>query len=137
MVIDNDNPYRSPNESGGDAKKPRRARARVAWPPLAIHFLVTLNWGVAVAWMYWEALKPGYPLVGGFPPGMRTYVLVSAWASLLLLPTPIILIWGLISLRKRQPLRIVDLGICAAGLLLSGLQIWLFRLTQYPPIHAI
>ena len=137
MIIDNDNPYRSPGEPGVDAKKPGPGRARVVWQPLAIHFLVTLNWGVAVAWMYWEALKPGYPLGGGFFPGIRTYVLVSGWASLLLLPAPIIVIGCLISQHKTCPLRIVDLGICAAGLLLSGLQVWLFQLTQHPPIHAI
>jgi hypothetical protein len=137
MATHNDNPYRSPSKSGGDANKAGPGRARVVWVPLVVHLVVTLNWGVAVAWMYWEALKPDYPLGGGFPLGVRLYVLVSAWASLLLLPTPIIVIGCLISQRKTRPLRIVDLGICAASLLLSGLQIWLFRLTQSPPIHAI
>jgi hypothetical protein len=137
MATHNDNPYRSPGESGVDAKKPGPGRARVVWVPLAVQLMATVNWVFVVAWMYWQSLKPGYPFVDHSPPGMELYVLVSFCASALLLPTPIFVIVFRISLRKTWPLRIADLGICAAGLLLSGLQLWLLRLIQYPPIHAI
>jgi hypothetical protein len=107
------------------------------WGPLAIQFLVTLNWGVAVAWSYWEALKPGYPAVHVSPLGMQLYVLVSFLASAFFVGTPILFIGYLITPQKPRVLSLANLAICAASLLLSALQLWLFRLMHSPPIHAI
>ena len=136
MVATDDNPYRSPSKSASEARKPTPGPGRVIWEPLALHALATLNWGVAVAWLYWEALKPGYPLFYDQPPGMQPYVAVSACVSLFSLPMPG-LIAILIGPAKGRRLRRGNVVVCVASLFLSGLQLWLFRIVQSPPIHAI
>ncbi len=135
MVATNGNPYRSPSKSGGEAKKPTSGRDRFSRVLVAIHFLVTLNWAVAVGWLYSEALHPGYLM--SHSPALDWYVAVSVWPSALFLLTPLVVTVCLVPRPKTWSLSLGDLGICLLSFALSGLEVWLFRLVMSPPIHAI
>ncbi|HUT95421.1 MAG TPA: hypothetical protein VMY37_38555 [Thermoguttaceae bacterium] len=137
MFATDDNPYRSPNEPGREARKSTFGGGRVIWMLLSIQFLATLNWGVAVAWLYWEALQPGYPFCGHPPREMFPYLMASFWVSVFFLPMPIVLGVSLAGLRKgtMPPLR--HLAVCAASLILSLLQLLLLRVVTFPPIHSL
>ena len=132
MVATDENPNRSPSELGSKIKSNRNHRVLVV-----LHALVTLNWGFAVAWMYSEAMKPGYPLVDTSPPWFSLYVSVSFSAALLFFPVPMVLTVFLIPRAKNRSISLGGLGIWILAIALSGLTLWLIQFTMSPPIHAI
>jgi hypothetical protein len=132
MVATDDNPYRSPSHPGSKVKSQPLSRVLVVF-----HALATLNWGFTVAWMYSEAMKPGYPLVDTSPPGLSLYVTVSFSAALLFFPVPVVLTIFLIPRAKDRSISLGELGIWILAIALSGLTIWLIQFTMSPPIHAI
>ena len=133
MASTNDNPYRSPSELGSKVKSNFALRVLVVF-----HALVTLNWGLAVAWMYSEAMKPGYALAFEPPPAFSEYVQVSFLAALLFFPVvPIALTISLLPRAKDRSISLIDLGIWLLAIALSGLTICLIQFTMSPPIHAI